>query len=73
MSQQIVVIGDIGVMNNMIHIGDEAMFEALVDAMRQRGIHGITGISSAPIESSARYGISAVSTVGWPRERADRV
>ncbi|MDJ0335876.1 polysaccharide pyruvyl transferase family protein [Salinibacterium sp. G-O1] len=72
MPQRIVVIGDIGVVDSMIHIGDEAMFEAAVDAMRQRGITDITGISSAPSESSARYGISAVMTIGWPASRLDR-
>lgn len=72
MPQRIVVIGDIGVVDEMIHIGDEAMFEAAVGAMRERGIHDITAISTAPGESASRYDISAVSTVGWPASRADR-
>ncbi len=70
--QRIVIIGDIGVVDGMIHIGDEAMFEAAVDAMRERGITDITGVSSVPAESAARYGISAVSNIGWPASRPDR-
>lgn len=72
MPQRIVVIGDIGVVDEMIHIGDEAMFEAAVLALRQRGITDITGISTAPAESAARYSISAVANIGWPATRADR-
>ena len=72
MPQRVVVIGDIGVMDNMIHIGDEAMFEAAVDALRARAITEITGVSSAPSESTARYAISAVANIGWPGSRADR-
>ena len=56
----------------MIHIGDEAMFEAAILALRARGITEITGISTAPAESASRYGISAVATIGWPASRADR-
>lgn len=72
MPQRIVVIGDIGVVDEMIHIGDEAMFEAAVDALRERGITHITGVSVAPTESSARYGISAVTNIGWPTSRVER-
>ena len=63
---RIVSIGDIGVSDGMIHVGDEAMFEALVDRMRQRGVE-VTGLSSAPAESAARYGIDAISRIGFPR------
>jgi polysaccharide pyruvyl transferase WcaK-like protein len=70
--QRIVVIGDIGVVDGMIHIGDEAMFEAAIDAMRQRGITDITGMSTAPVESADRYGISAVQNIGWAGSRTDR-
>ncbi|MBG6056181.1 polysaccharide pyruvyl transferase WcaK-like protein [Salinibacterium sp. CAN_S4] len=72
MPQRIVVIGDIGVVDGMIHIGDEAMFEAAVDALRARGIVDVTGVSTTPEESAERYAISAVRTIGWPGSRADR-
>ena len=67
MPQRIVVIGDIGVVDGMIHIGDEAMFEAAVDALRERGITDITGISTTPAESAERYKISAIRTLGGHR------
>jgi len=66
----IVAIGDIGVIDGMIHIGDEAMFEAFVAEMRRRGIDGVTGISSAPAESARRYGIAAIAGIGFGRDRA---
>ncbi len=65
----IVAIGDIGVADEMIHIGDEAMFEALVNALRARGVDRVTGLSSEPAESSARYGIEAVQPFGFGADR----
>lgn len=73
MPQHIVAIGDIGVVDDMVHIGDEAMFEALVGELRSRGIQRVTGVSSAPAESASRYGIEAVSGIGWPADREARV
>lgn len=66
---RIVSIGDIGVASSgpgrdMIHIGDEAMFEALVDELSARG-GSVTGLSSAPDDSSARYGIDAIERIGF--------
>lgn len=66
---RVVAIGDIGVADDMIHIGDEAMFEALVRALRRRGVEYITGLSSAPSDSAARYGIEGVSLLGFGRDR----
>ena len=62
---RLVAIGDIGVVDGMIHVGDEAMFEALVVAMRARAATAITGLSSAPADSAARYGIEAVPPIGF--------
>jgi polysaccharide pyruvyl transferase WcaK-like protein len=67
---RIVAIGDIGVVDGMIHIGDEAMFGALVAALRSRGVESITGISSNPAESADRYGIDAVEPIGFGSDRA---
>lgn len=61
---RIVSIGDIGVLDDMVHIGDEAMFEALVDELGSRGIE-VTGLSAAPDESAARYGIRATQRIGF--------
>ena len=61
---RVVAIGDIGVVDDMMHIGDEAMFESALDAMAARGAD-VVGVSSAPAESSARYGIEAVGRIGF--------
>jgi len=66
----IVAIGDIGVLDGMMHIGDEAMFEAFLDAARARGIHDVVAISANPAESATRYGIGAMSRIGFTGTRA---
>lgn len=63
---RIVSIGDIGVIDDVIHIGDEAMFHELVVQLRERGADAVTGISSNPAESAARYGIDSVHRIGFP-------
>ncbi|NEM91811.1 polysaccharide pyruvyl transferase family protein [Galbitalea soli] len=62
---RVLTIGDVGVVDGMVHLGDEAMFEAFVDAMRERRDARITGISAAPAETSARYGIDAIAGIGF--------
>jgi hypothetical protein len=69
MNVRIVVIGDVGVLDDMVHIGDEAMFDELVHQMRARGIDDITAVSSNPAETSARYGVSAVPGIGYRTQR----
>jgi polysaccharide pyruvyl transferase WcaK-like protein len=66
---RIVAIGDIGVTDDLIHIGDEAMFDELVRRLRARGADHITGISSDPAETAARYGIESVQRIGFDPER----
>lgn len=68
---RVVVIGDVGVVDGMMHIGDEAMFEAMVEALRARGAHAIVGISSAPTETASRYGIEAIRGIGFTGSRTD--
>lgn len=58
------MIGDVGVIDDMIHIGDEAMFEAARDELTARGAV-VTGISSVPEETTARYGMGAVGRIGF--------
>lgn len=60
----VIVIGDIGVVGGMFHIGDEAMFEASCDRLRDRGLE-VVGVSSAPEESAARYGIRTLPRLGF--------
>jgi polysaccharide pyruvyl transferase WcaK-like protein len=62
---RILVLGDVGVRDDMVHIGDEAMFEEFVSQLRLRGARSITGISSNPVETAARHGIEAVANVGF--------
>jgi len=56
---RVVVIGDIGVIDDMIHIGDEAMFEELARQLTARGAE-ITAISSNPTDTISRYGVTAI-------------
>jgi polysaccharide pyruvyl transferase WcaK-like protein len=59
----IVVVGDVGVTDEVIHIGDEAMFEALVTELRSRGVDRFVGISNNPAETAMRYGIEAIGRI----------
>ena len=61
----LVVIGDVGVVNDTIHIGDEAMFEEFVLQARAHGVDRIVGISSAPADTAARYDIDAIDRIGF--------
>ncbi|WP_277959491.1 polysaccharide pyruvyl transferase family protein [Frigoribacterium faeni] len=61
---RIVTIGDVGVLDGMVHIGDEAMFHEATVQLRARGAT-ITGVSSNPAETAERYGIDAVPAIGF--------
>lgn len=60
----VLAIGDVGVVDDLFHVGDEAMFDAAVVELRRRGLDTI-GVSSAPAETRERYGISAVDRLGF--------
>lgn len=62
---RIVLLGDVGVLDDMVHIGDEAMFEEFVVQARTISGASITGLSSNPAETRERYGIEAISNVGY--------
>ena len=62
---RVVALGDVGVIDDMMHIGDEAMFQAAHDELGARGA-SLVAVSSVPEETAARYGIEAV-----PRIRFD--
>lgn len=68
---RVVVIGDVGVVDEMVHLGDEAMFDALVEALRARGATSIVGVSNAPAETAERYGVEAVGRIGFSGARAE--
>lgn len=67
---QIVVLGDVGVVDGMIHIGDEAMTEALLDELRARGMSTATVLSAAPADTAHRYGVTAIPRLDFPADRA---
>ncbi len=60
----VVAIGDIGVVDGMMHIGDEAMFEQFLDQARTRGFSEVVAISANPAETAARYGVTSVPRLG---------
>lgn len=62
---RVVTLGDVGVIDDMMHIGDEAMFRAARDELAARG-GSVVAVSSVPDETSVRYGVGAV-----PRIRFD--
>ncbi len=65
----LVILGDIGVTDNIIHIGDEAMFEEFVGQAKQRGAQRIIGVSSAPVDTASRYAIDSVQRIGFSAAR----
>lgn len=70
---RIVAIGDVGVVDDMIHIGDEAMFDELQAQLRRRGATRITALSSNPAETTARYGVESIPNIGFsPAAVGDR-
>jgi len=64
-----VAIGDIGPLDGMLHVGDEAMFEALVLELRARGVDRVTAISSNVDDTRERYGVEAVEGLGFTADR----
>ena len=62
---RVVALGDVGVIDDMMHIGDEAMFQSATEHLHARGID-VVAVSSAPAETAARYRVHAV-----PRIRFD--
>ncbi|MRX43099.1 polysaccharide pyruvyl transferase family protein [Agromyces kandeliae] len=66
----VVAIGDVGVVDGMMHIGDEAMFEAAVEALRRRGVREVTAISAAPADSASRFGVGAIGRIGFTGTRS---
>ncbi|NQX35130.1 polysaccharide pyruvyl transferase family protein [Herbiconiux sp. VKM Ac-2851] len=62
---RLVLIGDVGVVDDMIHIGDEAMFDEALHQLRQRGATAVTAVSANPAETASRYGVDAVARIGF--------
>jgi polysaccharide pyruvyl transferase WcaK-like protein len=62
---RIVLIGDVGPVDDVIHLGDEAMTEAAINELRSRGIDDITVVSANPIDTAERYSVKAVHRLGF--------
>jgi polysaccharide pyruvyl transferase WcaK-like protein len=62
---KLVLIGDVGVLDDMIHIGDEAMFDEALHQLRLRGASEATAISANPAETAERYGVDALPRIGF--------
>ena len=70
---RVVALGDVGVIDDMMHIGDEAMLQAAHDELGARGA-SLIAVSSAPEETAMRYGVEAVPRIrfdGLDRAAAD--
>lgn len=61
----IVLLGDVGTPNGAYHLGDEAMLEAALDALRSRGLTDVTVISSDAASSSERYAVPSIGRIGF--------
>ncbi|MGD8195327.1 polysaccharide pyruvyl transferase family protein [Herbiconiux sp. P18] len=62
---RLVLLGDVGVLDDMIHIGDEAMFDEALHQLRQRGATQVTAVSANPAETAERYGVESVARIGF--------
>lgn len=62
----VVIIGNIG-WQYLYHLGDEAMTEAAIDMLRNRGVSDITLVASEPPIAEAFYGLPSVSRIGFSR------
>ena len=65
---RILSIGDIGPLDGMLHVGDEAMFEAMVLELRARGASSFIGLSSNLSDSASRYNIETIPNFGFTRD-----
>src|SRR5699024_4559559 len=69
---RVVVIGDIG-WSTLYHVGDEAMTEVALDALRERGVEDVVLVAGEPLVAEALYGKKSIGRAGfgprWPRTR----
>ena len=66
--KRITMIGDVG-WSRFYHLGDEAMTELAIDALRARADIAITLIAGEPQHASEMYGVDAVRRIGFRRDR----
>src|SRR4051812_36952199 len=75
-----IVVGDVG-WPNLYHLGDEAMTEYAIDALRERGVDDITVVSADVATGEKTFGTAAVprvnfrgrSGLAWREERLEKI
>lgn len=70
--KRMTMIGDIG-WSRFYHLGDEAMTEFALDALRERANVEITLIAGEPDYAAAMYGVNAISRIGFKRDRPPNI
>ncbi|MCI4012449.1 polysaccharide pyruvyl transferase family protein [Brevibacterium sp. ZH18] len=70
--KRILMIGDIG-WSRFYHLGDEAMTEFALDALHARADVEVTLIAGEPEHAGEMYGVSAISRIGFRRNRPPNI
>lgn len=70
--KRITMIGDVG-WSRFYHLGDEAMTELAIDALRERTDIEITLIAGEPQYAAEMYGVDAISRIGFKRDRGPNI
>lgn len=70
--KRIVMIGDVG-WSSFYHLGDEAMTELAIDALRERTDIEITLIAGEPDYAQQMYGVDAIKRIGFKRDRPPNI
>lgn len=70
--KRITMIGDIG-WSRFYHLGDEAMTELAIEALRARTDVEITLIAGEPDYAGQMYGVDAISRIGFKRDRPPNI
>lgn len=70
--KRITMIGDVG-WSRFYHLGDEAMTELAIDALRARTDIEITLIAGEPEYAAEMYGVDAIPRIGFKRDREPNI
>ncbi|WP_210603000.1 polysaccharide pyruvyl transferase family protein [Brevibacterium oceani] len=70
--KRITMIGDVG-WSRFYHLGDEAMTELAIDALRDRTDIEITLIAGEPEYAGRMYGVDAIPRIGFKRDRKPNI
>lgn len=70
--KRLTMIGDVG-WSRFYHLGDEAMTEFAIDALRDRTDIEITLIAGEPEYAGQMYGVDAIPRIGFKRDREPNI